>query len=188
MLGGFGGMLCLVVWGVKRTGADPQAFSERLASKPVRLLILLLGGSLTALTKLYRTPGQRVAGIRRADARSGAPVSLRQALIFALTPQLRSLLLGLLTRPLQPPGRPVEDHRAALKELRRVHAHDADARREATMEYFRSHRREWSWRDVLIRPLARTGLTLLVEVAVRRRWPGRSLGDVLAHTTLIVDR
>jgi hypothetical protein len=185
-----GAVVATAAWAVKRPGVDrdPKLLSQRVASKRVTRPLLLCVGALNVVKQLYQSPGQRVAGIRTADAKTGADVTLRQVVILVATPVVRDQLLARLTRGLRPPDQPVEDHGPALEELKRVHADDQEAFSEAAMAYHREHRRASSWPQALAQPLAQASLRFLIEAPVRRRWPERSLGEVLAGAAVVVDR
>jgi hypothetical protein len=176
-------------WRVKRAGADadPQALRKRLTAKPTVGAIVLFGSAAEVIATLGRSPGQRVVGIRVADAKTGAAVTLRQAIILALTPPCKQWLIGWLTRRLKAPERRVVDHAPAIEELKRIHAGDREATQEALVAYFREQRAH-PLREVLPRPLAQAALQWGINAMVRRRWPDRSLEEVLAGTVVVVDR
>jgi uncharacterized RDD family membrane protein YckC len=194
----FGALVGVAAWGLKRRAveADQKARPERLLSNAVMYPITLLLNVLGVVLRLRRSPGQRVAGIRTVDAATSQPVTLRQAVLLAVVRHIQSWLQGRIVRRLVPRNEPVtsdsqrsmNDHSQALEELRRIHAGNREAYREAAAAYYRAQPRTWSWSAVLRPALAGAVLRLAVEGAVRRRWPGRSLAEVLAGTMVAEDR
>jgi RDD family len=101
----------------------------------------VLGGLTIAGVGLrnVRSPGERLLGIRRADARTCGPVSFRSTVIHQVATQLSSAVLRELTRPLT--TRQSERFREitqAMDEIRKEHADDPAARQEAVMELYRA--------------------------------------------------
>jgi hypothetical protein len=193
VIGYWGVTVAFVAWPSKRRRRDMDSEAYRRRSKRAILPMSLGAIALSVHQSIHRSPGQRLAHIRVVDAETGAPLTVRQASVWVITPLLRDWLLRRLMRPLRPPplappDEPVEDHGAALAELKRIHADDRDAFREATIKYYRVHGREWSCLRALIRPLTQLALTLLLQILIWRRWPRRSLADVLAGTVVILDR
>ena len=84
--------------------------------------------------------GPRATGLRRVDARTGGPVSVRSTLIQSLLRAASGQLNRLVTRSYR---QRYEDQRPAihaeLDELQRTHADDDEARRRATLEVYRTH-------------------------------------------------
>jgi hypothetical protein len=168
-----------------------RAFSEPLNSKPTIgsiVLFVLFGSVAEVMATLWRSAGQRVAGIRVADAKTGRTVTLRQAIILSIAPPCEQWLIGWLTRPLNAPDRPVIDHTRASEDLKRIHAGDREAMQEAMLTYFREQPRPRLWRELLPRLLAQVALQRGIDAVIHRRWPGRSLKEVLAGTAVVVDR
>lgn len=188
LLVGLGAILALTAAARRAGTSDPDAVAERMNSRMYGLSIQVLSGSINLLQTVWQTPGRRLAGVRIADARTGARPSVRQALIHVLVPIAKDHLVQQLTRPLRAPEGPARTPQPSLQELRTLHAEDPRARREAMRDYLQKHPPQWSWKRIARRPLASASIQLLVEVWVRRHWPGRSLADVLAGTATILDR
>jgi RDD family len=110
-----------------------------------------LGWKLASLpldvrTRNWRSPGDRVMGLRRVDVRTGGPVSVRSALIKEAV-QITSSELNLrLQRPFE--QRRMERVRAvrdALREAREIHAGDKEAQARAAAEILKRTRvRPWA--------------------------------------------
>lgn len=86
-----------------------------------------------------RGPGARALGLRRVDARTAGPVSVRSAVIHSVVERALRELNGLATRPLeQRAAERKELVRAKLAELHRTHPdEDDEARRLATTDLFK---------------------------------------------------
>jgi hypothetical protein len=88
----------------------------------------------------WRSPGFRVVGLRRVDARTGGPLSVRSALIGVLFDQARQAA----TRPLSRSRvHATRDRRSELapklKEIEREHSTDGEGRRRAVEELYRAN-------------------------------------------------
>jgi uncharacterized RDD family membrane protein YckC len=86
----------------------------------------------------WRSPGRRVAGTRRVDARTGGPVTVRAVLVE----QLAQAGSKRLTRPLiqhvfQSSRERNEAARLRIDEMRRAHGGDAERVQEETMRIYR---------------------------------------------------
>ena len=95
----------------------------------------------------WRGPGDQAMGLRRVDARTGGPVSVRGALVSEGVRTAWSELNRLVQRPSQ---RRFEERRrfvkAELSEARGYHAGDAEAQKRAMFEVAKRYRlRPWSW-------------------------------------------
>ena len=89
----------------------------------------------------WRGPGMRVMRIRRADARTGGPVTVRSSVVRTAVVTAWRELVGAAQRPSDERFR--ERRRlieADLEEARRQHPDDDAARRAAMMEVFKRHR------------------------------------------------
>jgi hypothetical protein len=94
-----------------------------------------------------RSPGDRAMGIRRVDARTGGPVSVRSILVSEAVRTAWSELHRLVQRPSQ---RRFEERRrlvkAELSEARGYHEGDTEAQKRAMLEVAKRYRlRPWSW-------------------------------------------
>jgi uncharacterized RDD family membrane protein YckC len=87
----------------------------------------------------WRTPGMRVMGIRRVDARTGGPVTVRSALIRHLAEQSRGVIVERFVAPRFRRARePVEALQADVRAAERAHPDDQAARLRATMDVYGS--------------------------------------------------
>jgi hypothetical protein len=101
----------------------------------------------------WRTPGDRAMGLRRVDARTGGPVSVRSALIRVAVHAASRELSRRFQSPLQ--QRSLERTRglkAELKEAREIRAGDREAQKRAMAEVLNRSR---------VRPSASCGRALL---------------------------
>lgn len=94
-----------------------------------------------------RSPGDRAMGIRRVDARTGGPVSVRSVLVSEAVRTAWSELNRLVQRPSQ---RRFEERRrfvkAALIEARGYHEGDTEAQKRAMFEVAKRYPlRPWGW-------------------------------------------
>jgi hypothetical protein len=94
----------------------------------------------------WRSPGDRAMGLRRVDARSGGPVTVRSAAIQKAVQAAASELNRLVQRPSQ---RRFEERRrlvkAELSEAREYHEGDAEAQKRAMFEVAKRYGlRPWS--------------------------------------------
>lgn len=88
-----------------------------------------------------RSPGDRAMGLRRVDARTGGPVSVRSAVIKTTVEATAAELNRLAQRPFEERRRVVL---AEVDEARRYHKGDLEAQQRAMAEVFRRHRfRPW---------------------------------------------
>lgn len=94
-----------------------------------------------------RSPGDRAMGLRRVDARTGGPVSVRSVLVIEAVRTAWSELNRLVQRPSQ---RRFEERRrfikAELSEARGYQEGDTEAQKRAMFEVAKRYRlRPWSW-------------------------------------------
>jgi hypothetical protein len=138
---------------------------------------------LAIVSRNWRSPGYRLLGLRRIDARGG-PVTARSALVGTTFHHLRESLTSPLVRSR------VDRERASLtaiqaqmKELERKHADDPDALKKATKQLYQANHvnplRTCAW------PLLLGLLTQLVLNGWSRR--GQTLQDRLTGTVVVVD-
>jgi hypothetical protein len=105
----------------------------------------------------HRTLGARVMRIRRADARTGGPVSLRSALISNLARRaIATALAPLGARATQRNTTRMKALQPRLKQIQREHSDDAEARQEALMRFYKEHN---------VNPLASCLPTLVIGFA-----------------------
>ena len=142
---------------------------------------------LNVLLTGRRGPGSRIVGIRLVDARTGGPLSLRQATLRAGARQGWLFLVRRLTARL---GKAEQfkhrDLQSKIETLRREHGDNSDAFRRATMEMYRENQ---------VRPyvsclpaLAQLPLGLAIEAPALWTPLHQGLPDKLAGTIIISDR
>ena len=89
----------------------------------------------------WRGPGYRALGLRRVDAHTGGPVSVRGALIHLAVTNAWSTSTRLLLRPADKrDGQRRNAMDAEVKAARHAHAGDPDAVQQAVTEVYRRHR------------------------------------------------
>lgn len=149
-----GGAVALVMWYRGRgagsedvDGRDESRFGRGLAAfrrfgESPRVGFAFEAALLPVDVRLrnWRSPGMRALGLRRADVRTGGPVTVRSALIHKAV----QLAWRELTRRVQRPfdERFRERHarmKADLDEARRLHAGDLDAQQRAMTEMVRRY-------------------------------------------------
>ena len=187
-----GGVWLYMTYRDRRSGEeDPRFdFAERLPFRHLaeprwRFAMWALAAPIEIRLRNWRSPGARAMGLRRVDARTGGPVSVRSAVIRNVVDTASQELYRLVQRPFQ--ARLSERHRAVqaeLRELRRTRGDDDDAQQRASIkEVYRRHNlRPWS-------SCAR-GLLGGVPKYLPAFWSARhqSLPDRVAGIVVVVDR
>jgi hypothetical protein len=161
--------------------------TTRVFRQPPQLQAALSGASagLVIGARNHRSPGFRVAGLRRVDAQTGGIVSVRSALVGLLFDRARQAA----TRPLfasraQRQRDRIDALGPKLRAVEREYAGDPEARQRAVMEFYKTN-------DV--NPLAGCGWQLAgpfvanVIFAAGSRG-GRTLRDRITGTAVIADR
>ena len=134
---------------------DPLAFDEhqfplfrRLGQSPARRVGFRVAWvPIEVRMRNWRSPGDRAMGLRRVDARTGGPVSVRSALVSGAVRTAWSELDRLVQRPSQ---RRFEERRrfvkAELSEARGYHEGDPEAQKRAMFEVAKRYPlRPWTW-------------------------------------------
>jgi uncharacterized RDD family membrane protein YckC len=188
-----GGILAVgAVTGVitMRSGKDApgvNSLTRLTSSKRVSNALRVFAFVLNVLLTGRRGPGSRIVGIRLVDARTGEPVSLRQATLRAGSRQGWQFLVRRLTARL---GKAEQfkhrDLQSKIDELKRAHEDDHDAFQHAMMEMYKENR---------VRPylpclpaLAQLPLGLAIEAPALWTPLHQGLPDKLAGTIIISDR
>jgi hypothetical protein len=142
--------------------------------------------SLELTGRNWRSPGTRAAGIRRVDARTGGPVSVRSASIALVLQRGKQRIYSALDQPAN--ARAEARQRAANDEIDRMRASrpDEDSKQlmiDAAEVRQRHGASTCTW--MLPRMLARTAVDLLPAL-----WSGRrqSLYERLSGTVFVLDR
>lgn len=157
--------------------------SSKRVSNALRVFAFVLNVLLTG----RRGPGSRIVGIRLVDARTGGPLSLRQATLRAGLRQGWQFLIRRLTARL---GKAEQlkhrDLQSKIEELKRAHEDDHDAFQHAVMEMYKENQ---------VRPylsclpaLAQLPLGLAIEAPALWTPLHQGLPDKLAGTIIISDR
>jgi hypothetical protein len=132
----------------------------------------------------WRGPGAWLFGIRRADARTGGPVTLRSAVVQRFVGQLSSVLTGEVSRrAMRENTRRMEELKPRIAEIRERHADDSGAQQRAIMELYREHKvNPLGW---CAGPAAVVAPSLAQILLSRRR---QSLQDRVAGVVWVRDR
>jgi len=164
-------------------------FAERLPFRRLeeprwRIAMWAVAAPVEIRLRNWRTPGARALGLRRVDARSGGPVTIRSAATRNAVDTASQELNRLLQRPFE--KRAADRHRAAqaeIKEVRRAYAGDDEAQHRATLEVYRRH-------DVAPLGSCGRGLLGLVPKYLPALLSARhqSLPDRVAGVVVVVDR
>jgi len=181
----------------RRIGTYLQPHMQRVAARApddrgrrslrTRAGLEVFGIATALLSRNTRGPGWRLLGLRRVDARTGGPVGIRAALIGLAVRRARR---ELLKRALAPIQRRSTERQAAVaplvKAAQREHRDDQQAMSEAMMATYREHG---------VNPLASGAAPLAMYLAgavlidAPALWlTGRTLGDLLAGTVVVIDR
>jgi hypothetical protein len=158
---------------------------EFLQSPLVGAALRGAGAGLAVGNRNWRSPGFRMVGLRRVDARTGGPISVRSVLIGMLFDQARQAT----TRPLVQCRAHRERDRLRelapkLKEIQHKHEADLQAQRRAMMEFYKANQ---------VNPLAGCGWLvagpilsqLVLAIAIRN---GRTAYDRVTGTIVVSDR
>ena len=119
-----------------RPPADPDRFVRFWSGPWIKGLGLV---SIVGCRNL-RTPGQRVMGLRRVDARTGGPVTMRSAIIREQSTTMMRALITAATEPMR------EREQARLRtlmpqltEMQRAHPDNPEARERAATALYAEH-------------------------------------------------
>ncbi len=130
-----------------------------------------------------RTPGARLLRIRRVDASTGGPVTIRSALTRNLIATAWSAIAKRLTEPhRRRSAERMEALQGRLQEIRKQHEDDPEAEREATMKFYKAEN---------VTPLSSCGWMLaagfVLQVPVPFFAGKETVIDRLAGTVVVVD-
>ncbi len=175
--------------GIEHSGSGPDRSVPGRVRAALRspLLGAALGGAgagLAIANRNWRSPGFRVMGLSRVDARSGGPVTVRSALIGGLFVQVRETATkDLFQSHVHGQRNRMEELAPQLREVEHKYAADSQARQRAVMEFYKENS---------INPLAGCGwsvagamLSQLILAAATRG--GRTVYDRLTGTIVIRD-
>lgn len=114
---------------------DPETLSKKFAQLGTHGRVI---GVLWAVGgRNWRSPGRRLLHLRRADAKTGGPVTVRSALIAVGLDQLqreagRRIAVPRMKRSFER----MSALQPRLKEIQRTHANDQEAQQEALMAFY----------------------------------------------------
>jgi hypothetical protein len=168
-----------------RPGGVRRGPEEIFQSPLVRAALWGASTGLTIGDRNRRSPGFRVVGLRRVDARTGGPISVRSALVGVLFVQARQAA----AKPLFRSRARREQERTAemapkLKKIERDYALDDEARQQALMEFYNANEAN-PWNGCAWLIAGQILSQLLIAVAIRDR---RTLYDRLTRTIVVRDR
>jgi hypothetical protein len=161
---------------------------DYLQSRPVQFALRAVAFAGSILTKQRRSPGSRILGLRRVDARTGAEVSRRQEMIRAGTRQAwRMLCQRLIPTPKPRQASEQEKLKSDMQAAQRRYADDQDALQREVMRVYRENKvapTRVSFLPVLARLLA------IAVIDLPAFWSPlkQSLLDHLAGTVVALDR
>ena len=128
-------------------GRDPFASGPTVGSWRRQLAFVAASAPIEVALRNRRRPGARVLGLRRVDARTGGPVSVRSAVIHTAVEAAWSVLNRRVRRPFTERVRAAH---AELDEMRRSHGGELEPRQR--MDVYKRHG---------VRPASSLGRTLL---------------------------
>jgi hypothetical protein len=129
----------------RRFGKTPWAGADDEGGREAKLqrwrwAITAAGAGAQVLQRNRRSPGDRLLGIRVADVRTGAPVSVRSVLVGQAVSTAESWLIRRAVRPLKQRSdarmKPVNE---AVREIRRRHGDDEEAAAQAIKDYYEAN-------------------------------------------------
>ena len=161
--------------------SKPRRTFEPSAAR--RFASWLVGAGLGVLSRNWRGPGSRLLGLRRVDAHTGGPISVRSALVD----EVLFAAWGAVTRPLLPSRvKRDRDRLVALrpqeKELERKYADDPQRRQRALLDFYKSNGVDpfKVWGVALLPGMLRSWLPAV--------WPGgQRIRDRLTGTVVVID-
>lgn len=170
----------------KKEALDLRRLPEITQSKQVRIVLSVFTFVASVLLTGRRGPGFRIVGIRLVDARTGGPVSLRQATVRVSAQRVWPPLVRRFTsRPLKAQQARQQEMRSRIEALKREYGEDREALQLAITE---------AYRETQIRPYTAclpALIPLLFSLAIQA--PAlcsplrQGLPDKLAGTTVVRD-
>jgi uncharacterized RDD family membrane protein YckC len=140
----------------------------------------------------WQSPGARLLGLRRVDARTGAPVGVRAALVRGVVWRARRMLMDRVFGPFE--ARERERNAAAreslqpeLERIKRRHRHDPEARQAAMMALYREHSLN-PFAAYLRSTLPRTAAAIALDAPTILSPRRQTLTDRLAGIAVVVER
>jgi hypothetical protein len=136
----FIGMVAAIVVALVRPWKRQQPELQRMRRFWRQPWIQGLGLARIVGFRNVRSPGQRLMGIRRADARSGGPVSAPSAIVREWSSSMMRTLLTQLVDPLQRRGQArLQALQPQLTAIQQQHMDDEVSRDRAVMDFYKKH-------------------------------------------------
>jgi hypothetical protein len=136
----FIGMVAAIVVALRRPWKKQQPDLQRMRRFWRQPWIQGLGLVRIVGFRNVRTPGQRLMGIRRADARSGGPVSPPRAIAREWWSSMMRTLLTQLVDPLERRGQArFQALQPQLTAIQQQHRDDEVTRDRAVMDFYKEH-------------------------------------------------
>ena len=166
-------------------GKIPRRTHEVVQTRPVRAALWGASAGLAVAGRNWRSPGYRLLGLRRVDARTGGAIGVRSALAGFLFDRARQATAGLLFRSQMRRGPDrMSELAPGLQAIERAHATDPQARQRAVSEFYRAN---------AVRPTATCGWILagpvvsqlVLALGIR---DGRTVYDRVTGTIVVTDR
>jgi len=162
-----------------------QRALESLEGRPMRAAVWGASAGFAVASRNWRSPGYRLLGLRRVDARTGGAISVRSALAGFLLGRAQQATAGrlLLSRMRRVHDR-VSGLEPELEAIKRTYATDPEGRQRAVSELYRTHviRPTTLWGWWLAGPILSQ---LVLALGIR---DGRTVYDRLTGTTVVTDR
>ncbi|MGH2887090.1 MAG: YidC/Oxa1 family membrane protein insertase, partial [Solirubrobacteraceae bacterium] len=168
-----------------RSRGSQHRTGEFLQSSLVRAALQGAGAGLAIANRNGRSPGFRLVGLRRVDAHTGGPISVRSVLIGVLFDQARQATTRALFRSRAHRERDrLRELAPKLKEIQHKYEADRQAQQRAVKEFYKANQ---------VNPLTGCGWLvagsilshLVLAIAIRN---GRTAYDRLTGTIVISDR
>lgn len=167
---------------VKRTG---RSVSKIVGSRKAKLAARLVSFVLTVLLTGRRGPGARILHIRLLDARTGAPVSKRQALIRVSVREAWQILTHrLLPSPADQPPRVTTETRPAPEVIQ---SPSVEAQQGLPTQEMRTVRQTQTIRLLWGRIVGRIALANVIHIPILWTQARQGLPDILAGTAVLLD-
>jgi hypothetical protein len=162
--------------------------SIRLQSRPVKLIVHIAMFAVSVRTRERRSPGSRILGLRRVDARTGRDVSRTQEVIRSGARQgWRFLCRQLIRTPKARASPEWEKLKSDLEAARHRHADDQEALQHEVMHIYQENKAR-PVRVAYLPVLARVALVSVVDLPLVWSERKQSILDRLAGTMIVLDR
>jgi hypothetical protein len=165
----------------RKVQRGPLTFFE---ARPGRAAVWGASAGLAVASRNWRSPGYRLFGLRRVDARTGGAISVRSALAGFLLGRAQQAIAGLMFVPrMRRVHERVTGLEPELEAIKRTYATDPEGRQRAVSELYPTHTPRpttlWGW--WLAGPILSQ---LVLALGIR---DGRTVYDRLTGTTVVTD-